>query len=127
MSSDGNMPPVPSAAVVEHLRSEFDLPEDCNTLGKIVRGVRSKLASVQPSLEKQTDASVDHPAHYGGADNLYEVIKVIEAWGLGFHLGNVVKYIARSPHKGSTIEDLKKSRWYLDRFIAEKEGNHVGG
>lgn len=44
MSSDGNMPPTPSAAVVEHLRSEFDLPADCNTLGKIVRGVRVKLA-----------------------------------------------------------------------------------
>ena len=61
---------------------------------------------------------VNHPAHYGGADNPYEAIKVIEAWGLGFCLGNTVKYISRAPHKGSTVEDLEKARWYLDREIA---------
>ena len=47
----------------------------------------------------------------------YEVIDVIEDWGLGFHLGNVVKYVARAEHKNDAIEDLKKARWYLDRYI----------
>ena len=58
---------------------------------------------------------VEHPAHYtmGGI----EVIDAIEAWSLGFHLGNVVKYVARSEHKGSQLEDLRKARWYLDREI----------
>jgi hypothetical protein len=64
---------------------------------------------------------VDHPAHYGGADNPYEAIKVIEAWGLGFCLGNTVKYIARAGKKGDLLEDLKKARWYLDRAIQNKE------
>lgn len=63
---------------------------------------------------------VNHPAHYGG-DTVYEAIKVIEAWGLGFHLGNVVKYIARYGKKqtglAAEIEDLKKARLYLDRKI----------
>ena len=63
---------------------------------------------------------VDHPQHYGGADNPYEAIKVIEAWALGFCLGNTVKYIARAEHKGATLEDLKKARWYLDREIANR-------
>jgi hypothetical protein len=36
--------------------------------------------------------AVNHPAHYGG-DTTYEAIKVIEAWNLGFHDGNAVKYI----------------------------------
>jgi len=62
-------------------------------------------------------SSIDHPAHYGGADNPYEAIKVIEAWGLGFNLGNTVKYIARAGKKGATLEDLQKARWYLDREI----------
>jgi hypothetical protein len=53
---------------------------------------------------------VNHPAHYGGADNPYEAIKVIEAWGLGFRLGNTVKYISRAGNKGDVIEDLKKAR-----------------
>lgn len=62
---------------------------------------------------------VDHPSHYGGADNPYEAIKVIEAWELGFHLGNTVKYISRSGKKdpAKEREDLQKARWYLDRAI----------
>ncbi|MGE0289104.1 MAG: DUF3310 domain-containing protein [Bradyrhizobium sp.] len=62
---------------------------------------------------------INHPAHYthGGI----EVIDAIEAWGLGFRLGNVVKYIARARHKGSQLDDLKKARWYLEREIAAVE------
>lgn len=62
---------------------------------------------------------VDHPAHYGGADNPYEAIKVIEAWQLGFCLGNVVKYISRAGRKPGveTIEDLRKAAWYLNREV----------
>lgn len=63
--------------------------------------------------------AVNHPQHYGGGNNPYEAIKVIEAWGLGFCLGNTVKYIARAGKKdeAKTLEDLKKARWYLDRHI----------
>jgi hypothetical protein len=64
-----------------------------------------------------TSSAVDHPEHYGGADNPYEAIKVIEAWDLGFHLGNTVKYISRAGRKGDRVEDLEKARWYLDRAI----------
>jgi hypothetical protein len=67
-----------------------------------------------------TANNVDHPAHYGG-NTPYETIKVIEAWALGFHLGNAVKYIARAGKKGDRVEDLKKARWYLDREIARAE------
>lgn len=63
----------------------------------------------------------NHPAHYGGADSPYEAIKVIEAWGLGFCLGNAVKYIARAGKKDALVQDLKKARWYLDREIARLE------
>ena len=47
---------------------------------------------------------VNHPNHYGGEDNPYEAIKVIEAWDLGFHLGNTVKYISRAGKKHKDIE-----------------------
>ena len=61
---------------------------------------------------------VNHPSHYGGKDNLYEAIKVIEAWNLGFCLGNVVKYLSRAGKKSDKkLEDLEKARWYLDREI----------
>lgn len=68
--------------------------------------------------------AVNHPPHYGGADNLYEAIKVIEAWGLGFNLGNTVKYVSRAGKKGALLEDLKKARWYLDREITALESRH---
>lgn len=66
---------------------------------------------------------INHPPHYGGAENPYEAIKVIEAWGLGFCLGNTVKYISRAGKKDPTtlLEDLKKARWYLDREITNLE------
>lgn len=64
-------------------------------------------------------SDVDHPPHYGGADNPYEAIKVIEAWSLNFHLGNAVKYISRAGHKNPSAvkEDLQKAQWYLQRAI----------
>lgn len=70
---------------------------------------------------------VNRPGHYTFGS--VEVIDAIEAWGLGFHLGNVVKYIARADHKGSRSEDLKKARWYLDRQIKKDAANrrHRGG
>ena len=40
----------------------------------------------------------------------------INAWGLGFLGGNVVKYMARHAQKGG-IEDLRKARHYLDKMI----------
>lgn len=67
---------------------------------------------------------VNHPSHYGG-DSTYETIKVIEAWKLGFNLGNCVKYISRYDKKGDSlttqIEDLKKALFYLDREIKNME------
>jgi hypothetical protein len=68
-----------------------------------------------------TSDPVNQPSHYkvGGV----ETIDFIEAKGLGYHLGNVVKYITRAGHKGTNqgLEDLRKARWYLDRAIEKNE------
>lgn len=67
---------------------------------------------------------VNHPNHYQfGDNNVYESIKVIEAWNLGFCLGNAVKYISRAGKKdpNKEIEDLKKAMFYLDREIKKLE------
>ena len=69
-----------------------------------------------------SEEKINHPQHYGGKDNPYETIKVIEAWEMNFNLGNVVKYISRADKKENNVEDLKKARWYLDREIANLEG-----
>lgn len=83
-------------------------------MGDILSAIYDNLPEPEPLQ------SVDHPAHYGGADNTYEAIKVIEAWELGFNLGNVVKYISRAGKKGSKLEDLKKAQWYLKREIEKQ-------
>lgn len=64
--------------------------------------------------------NINHPLHYTHAK--FEVIDIIEAFRLNYHMGNVIKYILRHEHKGNSIEDLKKARWYLDRYI-----NKLGG
>lgn len=58
---------------------------------------------------------VSNPAHYTRSP--IEPIAVIEAWGLGFHLGNAVKYIARAGFKAGAqpADDLAKAVWYLER------------
>jgi len=62
--------------------------------------------------------TVNHPPRYkaGGL----EVIDVIEAFGLGFRLGNAIKYLLRAGRKGDAVEDLKKAAWYLQREIERR-------
>lgn len=62
---------------------------------------------------------VNHPQHYNMSK--IEVIDAIEAWNLGFNLGNAVKYIARADHKGKKLQDLKKAAWYIQREIKREE------
>ena len=66
-----------------------------------------------------TPEAVNHPSHYGGEESPYEAIKVIEAVGFGFNLGNAYKYMARAGKKNpdKKLEDLRKALWYLKREI----------
>lgn len=75
----------------------------------------------QPSSTAPAGTQVCHPSYYGGEDNPYEAIKVIEAWNLGFNLGNTLKYISRAGKKDNAVEDLEKARWYLDREIQRRK------
>ena len=77
------------------------------------------LFSSNTSMQKADP--VNHPAHYkvGGI----ETIDFIEAKKLGYNLGNVVKYITRSDHKGNRLQDLRKAQWYLEREIWNAEDN----
>lgn len=68
-----------------------------------------------------TNDAVNHPSHY--TQGKIEVIDYIEDKKLGYHLGNVVKYVSRAGHKNNALEDLKKARWYLDRMIKNMEEN----
>lgn len=62
---------------------------------------------------------VNHPSHYKGKH--LEAIQVIEAFDLGFNLGNTIKYVLRAGKKENRLEDLKKAQWYLLREISNAE------
>lgn len=80
---------------------------------KIVKAIEKSEVKVV-ELPKKEDV-INHPSHY--TRGKIEVIDFIEDQQLPYHLGNVIKYIARAGHKGDKLEDLKKARWYLDRYI----------
>lgn len=63
-----------------------------------------------------------NPPHYRSHPSGVECIDVTEH--MGFCVGNAVKYLWRAGLKGGAdmrIEDLRKSRWYIDREIARLE------
>lgn len=71
----------------------------------------------EPEVKAVEEDVINHPSHY--TRGKIEVIDFIEDQQLPYHLGNVIKYIARAGYKGDKLEDLKKARWYLDRYINE--------
>ena len=91
-------------------------------VGPAVGSVEEALLNIPPSTPNEFDV-VNHPAHYtfGGI----ETLDFIEAKGLNYHLGQVVKYVSRADYKGSRTTDLKKARFYLNREIALSEIDRI--
>jgi hypothetical protein len=93
-------------------------PEDkcTDALAKMRQAVRENIAKQIKNAD-----NVNHPSHY--CDGKIEVIDYIEDKKLGYHLGNVIKYVSRAGKKcpEKEIEDLKKARWYLNRYIEKLE------
>lgn len=60
---------------------------------------------------------VNHPEHYNKGK--IEVIDYIEDQDMNFNLGNAIKYISRAglKNKSTTVEDLEKAKWYIQREI----------
>lgn len=58
---------------------------------------------------------------YYGSGSKIEAIEVIEQFGLGYHLGNVVKYVLRAGNKPGEdqLKDLAKALSYLERKVAQ--------
>ena len=70
-------------------------------------------------MDEKLEDVVNHPKHY--TQYPVEVIEITE--NLNFCKGNAVKYILRAEFKGNEIQDLEKSRWYIEREIQRIKGN----
>lgn len=74
--------------------------------------------------QRKRNDTVNHPSHYNYGD--IEVIDFIEQVtkhynpNVAYHIGNAIKYLARSPHKNGK-EDVDKARWYLERAFENWE------
>ena len=73
------------------------------------------------SAIKDDKQIINHPQRYGG-DSTYECIKVLEAWMSkeeyqGFLRGNCLKYLCRVGKKDDIVQELNKSKWYLEKLI----------
>ncbi|MDK9844759.1 DUF3310 domain-containing protein [Staphylococcus equorum] len=84
------------------------------------KGVVTKAiqATIQPGEGVLSHNTVNHPSHYNYGE--IEVIDFIEQVtqhynpNVAYHIGNAIKYLARSPHKNGK-EDVAKAKWYIER------------
>lgn len=73
---------------------------------------------------ENSNDTVNHPSHYNYGE--IEVIDFIEQVtkhynpNVAYHIGNAIKYLARSPHKNGK-EDMEKARWYIERAFENWE------
>jgi len=85
-----------------------------------------ELPPMTEQVEPAEKEMVNHPDHYGGEDNIYETIKVIEAKAtpeefIGFCKFTAVRYLDRGKHKELELQDYKKAQWYLNRLTTYME------
>lgn len=143
------------AKLAENARREWPNWREQKRDGKAIEHIRSAESTPGPNardiayaqLERELLAQIDarvpgvpflsgfaaqadqalRPSHYGGADDPYEAIKVIQAWGLGFELGNVIKYVRRVDTRGTPMADLQKAAQYLQFEIARRRQSQLIG
>ena len=74
---------------------------------------------IYTNMKAQTQTNPDYYKRDG-----IEVIDFIDAFGLNFNLGNVIKYVARAGQKtNDVLIDLKKAERYLQYEIKKHEKN----
>lgn len=92
----------------------------CASLLREIADAKITMSQVLQRAET-VQAVWDRPEHYGGEENPFEPIKVIEHYDLNFNLGNVIKYTLRAPFKGTALADLKKAYTYIGFEIRKQE------
>lgn len=114
-------------SITESMSEVEEIPKAGDTLcfknGKVFK----KSAGAKEWVESRfkPNDTVNHPAHY--TQGKVEVIEFIEQVtkdynaNVAYHIGNAIKYIARSPHKNGK-EDIAKAKWYLERAFERWEG-----
>ena len=105
-----------SDMTVRKYESAYIMPSD-SCLDDICKALEISRGDILLN-EKDKKEMVNHPSHYNMG---IEAIDYIESHNMNFNIGNVIKYVTRAKHKGTELQDLKKSLWYLQREIDKLE------
>ncbi|MBO0382641.1 DUF3310 domain-containing protein [Staphylococcus saprophyticus] len=79
---------------------------------------RERFVQSNDVQQRKRNDTVNHPSHYNYGE--IEIIDFIEQVtqhynaNVAYHIGNAIKYLARSPHKNGK-EDIEKAKWYIER------------
>ena len=103
--------------------SHYTIHNDSNCINKYLKCRFEVIPTIDDVIKDKQNENVphgtlehvNHPNHYNKGK--FEVIDVIEDWGLGFNLGNAIKYIGRCEHKENKKQDLEKALWYIKREL----------
>ena len=123
VAGDYNYPAVVNGKLINCNKTNCDacdlnkISENCKGCGQAF--IVWLYSEADPEKEENKNDPVNHPSHY--TDGKIEVIDYIEDKGLGFCLGNAVKYISRAGKKDQSkeVEDLQKAAWYIQRKIEQ--------
>jgi hypothetical protein len=108
--------------ILEHdlLRSVYEVATDFGR--NIVYEEDAYVVEVKGNTEAVNN--VTKPLHYnmGGVECIDGIQACMSAEEYkGYLRGNTIKYLWRCNYKGKTLEDLKKSNWYLSKLIEAVE------
>lgn len=92
----------------------------CPIFGQDVKWEMTKNTTVDGKEYVAQKGSKDY---YGGADNPYECIKVLEHWGLtnDYYISTAIAYLCRNGKKDGQKSDLEKAVWFLNKKIDSLE------
>jgi len=100
---------------------EVKVPDDIlNDTSNFIGYIKDEIKTHRSNdlQQRKRKDNVNSPSHYNYGD--IEVIDFIEQVtqhynpNVAYHIGNAIKYLARSPHKNGK-EDVDKARWYIER------------
>ncbi|WP_457659276.1 DUF3310 domain-containing protein [Staphylococcus xylosus] len=106
---------------------EVKVPDDIlNDTSNFIGYIKDEIKTHRSNdlQQRKRKDNVNSPSHYNYGD--IEVIDFIEQVtqhynpNVAYHIGNAIKYLARSPHKNGK-EDVDKARWYIERAFENWE------
>lgn len=109
-------------ATIDSMGSEYEITDDnyFDLWPKYIEDKTEHIGKRQSNdvQQRKRNDTVNHPSHYNYGD--IETIEFIEQVtkhynpNVAYHIGNAIKYLARSPHKNGK-EDVAKAKWYIER------------